>query len=248
MGEALTLTGMVLASSPIKEYDKRIEMLTRERGRISAFAHGAKRPGSPLSACASPFVFGKFELYEGRNSYDLKSAAIGNYFEEISKNYEMFCYASYFAEVLRYFSRENVRADGELLLLYVSFRALEAGRARPRLIKRVFELRLLAMQGEGIELFSCLRCGRKDARDVYFSKGGLMCSGCAAKEAGLRAEEPASLGDGAKRALQYALSADLSKLYAFDVSDGLMEEIDDFMKKYLARYLPHKFKSAQLLP
>ena len=39
--EIVTLTGMVLVSSPLKEYDKRIEILTREQGRIPAFAQGA---------------------------------------------------------------------------------------------------------------------------------------------------------------------------------------------------------------
>ena len=40
MAETVTFTGMVLIASPMKEYDKRIEVLTKERGRISAFARG----------------------------------------------------------------------------------------------------------------------------------------------------------------------------------------------------------------
>ena len=71
MGDVITLTGMILVAAPIKEYDKRIELLTKERGRISAFAQGARKQNSALSACTIPFTFREFQLYEGRSSYNL---------------------------------------------------------------------------------------------------------------------------------------------------------------------------------
>ena len=49
MRETVALTGMILTASPMKEYDRRVEILTRERGRISAFAQGARKVGSALS-------------------------------------------------------------------------------------------------------------------------------------------------------------------------------------------------------
>ncbi len=239
---------MVLAASPVKEYDKRIELLTRERGRISAFVTGARRVNSKVSACAIPFTFGTYYLYEGRSSYNVQSAHIQKFFSEIADDFDILCYASYFAELARYFTRENVEAPQELLLLYVACSAMTRGQVSLPLVRIIYEMRMMQIQGEALELFHCLDCGKEEGElKVYFSRGGFLCRDCAARSVRPEREKGYSLSGDAVYALQFILTTSLSKLFSFRVSDTVEKELADFMKHYFEHYLHHTFQSLAFL-
>lgn len=151
MRETVNLTGMVIKATPVGEYDRRLVILTRERGKITAFARGAKRPGNMLMAVSRPFVFGAFVLFEGREAYNLQSAEIANYFSELSGDVEGACYGSYFLELADYYGRENVDGSEMLLLLYQSLRALLKPALPNTLVQLIFELRVMVANGEYTE-------------------------------------------------------------------------------------------------
>lgn len=151
MRETIQLTGMVIKSTPVGEYDKRLVLLTRERGKITAFARGAKRPGNMLMAPSRPFAFGQFRLLEGRDAYNLQSAEISNYFESMSLDMEQSCYGQYFLEFADYYARENLDGTHLLLLLYQSLRALSKPQIPHGLVQRVFELKAMVINGEYTE-------------------------------------------------------------------------------------------------
>uniref|UniRef100_UPI004055DE46 DNA repair protein RecO n=1 Tax=Acetatifactor sp. TaxID=1872090 RepID=UPI004055DE46 len=148
MQEFTWVTGMILKQTPIGEYDRRICLLTKEKGKISAFARGARRPGNRLAAATNPFSFGIFKLYAGRDSYTVSEAEIQNYFQDLMTDYIGAYYGIYFAEVADYYTRENNDEREMLKLLYQSMRALCAPALPNELVKCIFEVKAIVVNGE----------------------------------------------------------------------------------------------------
>lgn len=243
MGQNIVVTGMVLQVMPIGEYDKRITLLTKERGKITAFARGARRPNSQLLAATNPFSFGEFELFEGRSAYTLARATIQNYFRELAADFDVTYYGFYFLEFADFYCQENNDEREMLKLLYQSLRALESPAYDNRLVRAVFELKALAVNGEAPNVFSCLKCGSTEQL-TWFSvkRGGALCAECCG-EAG----DAVELNESTMYTMQYIISARIEKLYTFTVSDQVLKELEQVLKAYLEHYVGHTFKSLKIL-
>lgn len=148
MQDLVCVTGMILKSEPIGEYDRRVVILTKERGKLSAFVRGARRPGNRFMASTNPFCFGTFKLYPGRNAYTLQEIHIDNFFEELRNDFVGAYIGIYFMEIADYYGREN-NDDKELLkLLYQALRALIHPAYDNRLVRAIFEIKAIAVNGE----------------------------------------------------------------------------------------------------
>jgi len=153
MQDLVPVTGLVLKTAPIREYDRRVVLLTKEKGKISAFVKGARRQNSRFMAATDIFCFGEYKLYPGRDSYNITEATVGNYFEELRTDYEGAYYGMYFLEIADYYTRENNDECEMLKLLYQSLRALCSESLDNRLVRYIFECRAVVVNGEfpGVE-------------------------------------------------------------------------------------------------
>lgn len=243
MGQTCILTGMILNSAPAGEYDKRITLLTIERGKVTAFARGARRPKSAMQAATNLFCFGKFEAYEGRDAYTVVKAEISNYFRELTLDLDKTYYGCYFLEIADYFTQINNEAIDQLKLLYQTLRALTAKALDHRLVRCIYELRTLVCYGVMPNVFSCVSCGRHE--DLHFfrmEKKGVVCSSCPTYP------NDVHLNDAAIYALQYIITSPIEKLYTFTVTDEVLEVLERVIHRYFQIFIDRELKTLAFLP
>ena len=243
MNQSVIVTGMILSATPIGEYDKRIVILTKEKGKISAFAKGARRQNSPLMGVTNPFSFGEFMLYEGRTSYNVMQANISNYFMELSADLEAAYYGFYFMEIADYYTKEYNDETQMLKLLYQTMRALASGKISRELVRYIFELKVLAVNGEAPEVFRCANCGVDDRSMVFSGQNhGTICNECKAL-----APDGIPVGGSTLYTLQYIVSSTIEKLYTFAVSDEVLSDLRKILKQYTGTHMDKNFKSLEIL-
>ena len=148
MEDFVNVRGLIIKHAPTGDYDWVVTIFTSDRGKITAFARSARKPGGKLSGQVEPFSFGTFKLFAGKNSYTIVDADIENYFEGFRQDLEGACYGTFFLELTSYYTRENVE-DVELLnLLYLSLKALLKESIPNKLVRCIFEIRALVIEGE----------------------------------------------------------------------------------------------------
>lgn len=217
--------------------------MTKEQGKISAFARGARKPNSPLVGAVNPFSFGEFTVYAGRSSYTIQTAKISNYFSELREDMIGAYYGFYFLEFANYYAKEANDEREMLKLLYQTLRALCNPNIPNQLIRYIFELRALCINGEGPQVFQCIVCGCTD-RPMIFSvkKGGLICGECTGDVI-----DGVCLNQSTIYTMQYIESSNIEKLYTFVVNEKVMNELGWIMQRYADVYIGKNFKSLEIL-
>ncbi len=141
-------TGMILRSRPAGENDRLITLLAGPAGKLNVFVRGARKPSSRFAASSEGFAFGEFKVARGQSAYYLNDCDISNYFEGFRNDLTLLAYASYFAEVADYYCVEGEDCSDMTGLLYASFLALESDKFSNRLVRCIFVLRAIVMNGE----------------------------------------------------------------------------------------------------
>ena len=244
MNDVIETSGMVLFSAAVGDYDKRLVLLTTDLGRVTVFANGARRQNNAWQAATQPFASGVFRLFPGRNSYTLRGAQIREYFMPLRTNLTAAAYASYFAELASYYTRENLDAKNVLNLLYLAVSALISPGADAQGVRLLYELRMFAEAGEFPDVSVCAYCGQPIDGAAYFSpsRREFVCTACAGA-----GEGSTLLSAPAMAALQAAVGGKLSRVFSVPLTPEVKEELEVPARRMRRTLSDKDFKSLSVL-
>ena len=177
------LLAIVLRTVAYGDHDVIAHLLVRGRGRVSAFARGARSSRRRFAGALEPFQLVEVLLSErnGQELWMLREAAVAEPFAGLRDDLHRIAHAGYAAELAHELSRPAEPADELFTVLAAFLERLSRGPATSARL-RAFELGALAAAGLTPELSGCARCGSP----VAFGKapfdvdaGGLACARCA---------------------------------------------------------------------
>lgn len=217
MNEYITTNGIVIKTSNVGEYDKRMVVLTQDFGKITIFARGARRQNSKFLAACSPFCFGQFKAFPGKEAYSLLEVNISEFFEDLRKDFDISCMGMYFLEIVDFYCRENIDELNMLKLLYVSLKNLELskrneGQIPIELIRYIFEIKAIVVNGEFPGIVQELK-----------------------------------LSDAVKYAINFIVGEKIERLFTFSLTENALIEMKSAAGYYRNRFLTGKFKSLEFL-
>jgi DNA repair protein RecO (recombination protein O) len=189
--DRLKLTAVVLRTVDYGESDRVVTLFSRERGRLSAFARGARASKRRFGGVLEPFTLVSAELRERSNAglLTLDSASAERAFGGIRSDLTRIACAGYACELVRELLHDAEPYPDLFSLLVDLLSRLDAAPAHAAAM-RAFQLGALRTAGLMPRLDGCTRCGRPVPREggrsepsqiVQFdaAQGGIVCSQCA---------------------------------------------------------------------
>ena len=249
-----TVDGLVIREVEAGENDKRITLLTADKGKITLSAKGARSLKSKYMNAISLFTYGNYEITERAGFSWLGGASVTEPFYQLRDDIDKLALASYIVDVAGELSGAEEPAEDMLRLTLNTLYAIANDLKPMAQIKTVYELRAMAISGYMPMLDSCGLCGKDKAELFYLDvmNGMLKCEDCIhrlnlSREIKVN-EDGASvilipLNYGALGAARYVAEAPQAKIMSFTLDERSLEMLSKMTETYLLHHLEKNFSS-----
>ena len=246
-----TTDAIILRKRDIRETSLLVVFYTRDFGKIKGLIKGVRGPRGPLGYQVQVFTLNKVVFYDSKRTgiHIISQCDLLDFFETIREDILKTSYAYYFVELVDAITEEKDREEEIFELLLNSLKLLK-GKASPKRISRILEIKLLMISGLMPRLDRCILCGSEicfkqtsfDKARFSYKSGGLICEGCFGQDSSSR-----RILAGTAHFIDHVERAPYDKLARIKVSKDVGKELEEIMKKFLSYQLDTRIRSLEFL-
>ncbi len=217
-------------------------IFTQELGKISVIAKGAKKSKNKLFSVTTPFCYGDYLVFKGKNLYSLSEGKIRKSFQSFLDNLEKLTYASYICELIDICIEDNEKNSYLYKECITCLYLLNTDAIDYETLIRAFELKILRATGYGLNLDNCVSCKEKIQNSNYLDLAyfGGVCEKCR-KERGIYIDKATFAS------LKFLNKTTLDKVYKLHLSDDTKSEIYKITHYIISSVYSRKPKSLEML-
>ncbi|MEM1483656.1 DNA repair protein RecO [Oscillospiraceae bacterium PP1C4] len=237
----ITTDAIVLRERAVDEFDSVLTLLTRERGIISAFARGAKKPRGTMRVSAELLSYSCFVLFLNKEKYAVDKADLNNVFMGVRGDIEKLSLAAYFCQLTTELAPHEENADEYLRLLLNTLYMMDKDKRTCNFLKPLYELRLLTMAGFMPNLVACSGCACFEAEQMFFlpRTAQIVCGDCAGTIE--REQIMVPLSKSVLAAMRHIIYAENAKLFQFALPEQPLRQLNEVCEQYVMIQLDKRF-------
>jgi DNA repair protein RecO (recombination protein O) len=239
-----SVDAITLRRTNLGEKDRIVTLFTRERGKLSTVAKGARGPKSRLAGLTEPFTQFRGLLSHGQSLHVLTQGEVRNAYLHVRSDLFRVAYASHCLEIVDAGSADHQPAPELWDLLAGALNALD-DQVSPDLVARAFELHALRLFGFRPALDRCAIDNLPvQPPDIAFHplRGGMLCADCADNVRG-----GVSLSPAAFELLRRLSAGPIAPVLRAESPESVRRELARCLVPYLRHHLDAPLRSLDIL-
>ncbi|MDX1777168.1 MAG: DNA repair protein RecO [Desulfobulbales bacterium] len=228
------MTAIVLKVSDLGESDKIVTFYSKQLGKLSGVAKGAKRSKKRFSNKLE--IFSLLDVvYDDRGRSGLvliAEAELLSPFLSLRENYDRYVSAGLACELIYYWSKDYDADKNIFTLLSWTLQSIDRG-GSPQTVQIFFQIKLYTLLGYRLHLAGCIKCNTAESPGVPYlfhpARHGLLCRKCSPA---IKAPETVSLSLNTIKLLQLAQDMPMEKLARLRFSATSTREALNLFRAY----------------
>ena len=235
---------IVLGRRDIGETDRIVTLFSREAGKLSAIAKGARKPNARSGPAIEYFARSRFMLARGRDLDVVTSAELLDRPVNLETNLSRLAHASHMAELTSKLVQEGEIYPAVYDLLNFSLRHLGVDEDDLPLV-RWFEVNVLTAVGYQLDFWSCAGCQRELGAELNYlglRTGGMICPDCRSGDG-----QAVQISVNAQKYLRLLNREGVRAAASVRISPAVAAEVERVMAAYTSSVLERDLTSLRVL-